>query len=107
MVNKLPSKATDMEQLFLRFLVGKNKIYKEDDYNDGLNEKEENNEDLNPQQDNGWNQRILLSVEKERKMRLLEEKKLQERREALFIGDFQKLLLATINEKLKNTKAML
>ena len=34
-----------MEQLFLRFLVGKNKIYKEDDYNHGLNEKEENNED--------------------------------------------------------------
>ncbi len=96
-----------MEQLFFRFLVGKSKIYKEDDYNDGLNETEEKNEDLNAQQENGWNQRILLSVEKERKMRVLEEKKLEERRKALLIRDFQKLLLTTVNAKLTKTKTII
>ncbi|WP_160060191.1 HDOD domain-containing protein [Psychromonas sp. L1A2] len=107
MVNKLLSKATNMEQLFLRFLVGKSKIYKEDDYNDGLNEKEENNQDLNPEQENGWNQRILLSVEKERKMRVLEEKKLEERRKALLISRFQRSLLTTVNAKLTKTQTII
>jgi len=102
MVNKVLSAATETEQLFLRFLVGKSKVYKEEDYNDGLNEQ-----DSDANQQNGWHQRTLLSVEKERRMRVLEEKKLQQRREAVFVRDFQQLLLTTINEKLENTQCVL
>lgn len=107
MVNKVLSAATDTDQLFLRFLVGKSKVYKEEDYNDGLNEQEIDPQDSDSNQQSGWHQRTLLSVEKERKMRVLEEKKLQQRREALLVRDFQQLLLTTIDEKLKDTQRVL
>jgi len=107
MPNKHSFVLPDIEQLFLRFLVGRSKIYVNDDYNDGLPQEEPEQEKVIEAQDNGWNKRILLSVEKERKMRVLEEKKLQQRREALFTYYFQQLLLTTVNEKLRDTQKVL
>jgi len=95
----------DINNLFLHYLVGKTQINKEDDYNDGLEQKESEVE-AKPQKADGWNQRILLGVEKERMQRALEEKKLQKKRNALLTRYFQQLLLSTINEKLKETKVI-
>lgn len=95
-----------IEQLFLRFLVGKNKIYKEEEYNDGLleSESEDNQLDFSSQDQNGWNQRVLLDVEKERVKREQAEKRLKDKRNALLTRYFQQLLLKVVNEKLENSK---
>ena len=46
-----------IDKLFVRFLVGKNKIYKEEEYNDGLLENEsEGNETTSSPAESGWNQ---------------------------------------------------
>ena len=58
-----------VDKLFLRFLVGKNKIYQEEEYNDGLSEAElddNSSEEESELKQDGWNRRILLDVEKER-----------------------------------------
>ena len=105
MLNQSPESSTDVKKLFLRFLVGKHQIYKEGDYDDGLNAEESDDETI--ESGSGWNQRILLDVEKERKIRVLAEKKLQNKRNAVFTRYFQQLLLSTINEKLNDTDYVL
>jgi len=94
-----------INQLFLRFLVGKNKIYQEDDYNDGLSEIEEGQENvlLSSENKNGWNQRILLDVEKQRVKREEADKRLKDKRNALLTSYFQQSLLKVINKKLENS----
>lgn len=94
-----------IEKLFLRFLVGKNKIYKEEEYNDGLleNESEEDENDLIQDQGNGWNQRLLLDVEKDRVERVQAEQRKKKKRDDALTRYFQQLLLKTINEKLDNS----
>lgn len=93
-----------IDQLFLRFLVGKNKIYKEEEYNDGLSEAEDEEKllALSLKHKNGWNQRILLDVEKQRVEREEVDKRLKDKRNALLTSYFQQSLLKVINEKLKN-----
>ena len=105
MPNKPSEPSTDIKTLFLHFLVGKNRIYKEDDYDDGLNAKE--SDDKTTDSNSGWNHRILLDVEKGREIRVREEKKLQNKRNAAFTRYFQQLLLSTINEKLNDTDGVL
>jgi hypothetical protein len=78
----------------------KTQINKEEDYNDGLYQQE-NSEDSKKIKGNGWHQRILLPVEKERMARVLAEKKVKKKRNALLTRYFQQRLLFTINEKLK------
>ena len=95
--------AESIDQLFLRFLVGKNKIYKEEEYNDGLLESELDAEALVLDK-NGWNQRILLDVEKERVKREQADRRLKEKRNALLTRYFQQLLLKVVNEKLENSE---
>jgi hypothetical protein len=97
--------AESIEKLFLRFLVGKNKIYKEEEYNDGLmeNEAEKEEADSDGAVENGWNQRVLLDVEKERVMREQADQRLKDKRNALLTRYFQQLLLKVINEKLDDS----
>lgn len=106
MPNKPPESSTDIDKLFLHFLVGKSKIYKEEDYNDGLNQ-EESNEELLESNVSGWDQRILLDVEKERQIRVLEAKKSENKRNAILTRYFQQMLLSTIEEKLNDTESVL
>lgn len=111
MLKKLPDSLTQMDILFLRFLVGRSKIYQDKDYNDGLtrqndNEQKEKEKEKEEEKETGWNQRILLGVEKERKIQALEEQQQQKQHDARLTSYFQKMLLATINKKLKNTEAI-
>ena len=93
-----------IEQLFLKFLVGKNKIYKEEEYNDGLLENElEDDEKGSTLVEDGWNQRVLLDVEKERVIREQKDLHLKAKRNALLTRHFQQLLLKVVNEKLENS----
>jgi hypothetical protein len=99
-----------IDKLFLRFLVGKNKIYKEEEYNDGLSEAELDDKVLDSESkspQNGWNQRILLDVEKERVMREKADKRLNEKRNALLTRYFQQSLLKVINAKLGNSDVVI
>lgn len=94
-----------IDKLFLRFLVGKNKIYKEGEYNDGLSEAE--SEEIEPDvaagsAPDGWNQRILLDVEKERVMREKADQRLKDKRNALLMRYFQQSLLKVINAQLED-----
>ena len=99
-----------IDKLFLRFLVGKNKIYKEEEYNDGLADAEladnDEKEDAEPVND-GWNKRILLDVEKERVMREQADKRLKDKRNALLMRYFQQSLLKVINAKLENSETVI
>jgi hypothetical protein len=97
-----------VDKLFLRFLVGKNKIYKEEEYNDGLSEAklEDESSEPDPVQD-GWNQRILLDVEKERVMRVEADKRLSDKRNALLTRYFQQSLLKVINSKLESSDSVI
>ena len=92
-----------IEQLFLRFLVGKNKIYQEEEYNDGLSEGEPK-EDKSEKNESGWNQRVLLDVEKERVKREQVEQRLKDKRNAVLMRYFQQQLLKRVNEKLENSE---
>lgn len=103
MSNQPIASSSEINKLFLRFLVGKSKIYKEEDYDDGLDEEEEIGRIIKAKKD-GWNQRILLDVEKERKERVEEEKRLRDKRNAILTHYFQQLLLKTIDEKLAETE---
>ncbi|PKF60283.1 hypothetical protein CW745_15675 [Psychromonas sp. psych-6C06] len=94
-----------VDKLFLRFLVGKNKIYQEEEYNDGLSEAELDDKALglpSELQQDGWNKRILLDVEKERVMREKADKRLSDKRNALLTRYFQQSLLKVVNEKLSH-----
>ncbi|TEW44479.1 hypothetical protein [Psychromonas algicola] len=97
---------SDINKLFLHYLVGKTQISKDEDFNDGLHQQENNEEAPNKKGD-GWNQRILLAVEKERVERELKEKQLEKKRNALLTRYFQQLLLSTINDKLQDTPTVL
>ena len=99
-------KLSDINKLFLHYLVGKTQISKEEDFNDGLHQQE-NNEEITKKKGDGWNQRILLAVEKERVERELKEKQLEKKRNALLTRYFQQLLLSTINDKLQDTPTVL
>jgi len=94
-----------INKLFLRFLVGKNKIYQEEEYNDGLLEDElgDDPQVLSSQNKNGWNQRILLDVEKQRVERVEADNRLRNKRNALLMRYFQQSLLSVVNEKLENS----
>jgi len=95
-----------VDKLFLRFLVGKSRIYKEEEYNDGLSEAELEDKTLSKEStssENGWNQRILLDVEKQRVMREKADKQLNDKRNALLTRYFQQSLLKVINHRLANT----
>ena len=99
-----------VDKLFLRFLVGKNKIYKEEEYNDGLPEAELKDKALEEEstaKKNGWNQRILLDVEKERMMRVEADKQLNNKRNALLTRFFQQSLLKVINIKLESSDTVI
>jgi hypothetical protein len=100
-----PTLIESIEKLFLRFLVGKNRIYKEEEYNDGLLEEEAEKGEAAPDdaEENGWNQRVLLDVEKERVMREKADLRLKEKRNALLMRHFQQRLLKVINEKLEDS----
>ncbi|MFT6987007.1 MAG: hypothetical protein ACJAT7_002857 [Psychromonas sp.] len=95
-----------INKLFLRFLVGKKKIYKEEEYNDGLldDELDDDSRALSPQDKNGWNQRILLDVEKQRVERVEADNLLKKKRNALLMRYFQQSLLTVVNEKLENSR---
>lgn len=97
-----------IEKLFLRFLVGKNNIYQEEDYNDGLLESEA--EDPNENEfipASGWNQRVLLDVEKKRVERVEADRRIKAKRNAVLTRYFQQSLLKVINEKLEDTSSIL
>jgi hypothetical protein len=99
-----------VDKLFLRFLVGKNKIYKEEEYNDGLSDAKLEDEDSTSASDpiqDGWNQRILLDVEKERVMRVKADKRLSDKRNALLTRYFQQSLLKVINTKLESSDSVI
>ena len=98
-----------VDKLFLRFLVGKNKVYKEEEYNDGVSEAELDEKvdsKSTPAQD-GWKQRILLDVEKERVMREKADKRLKDKRNALLMRYFQQSLLKVINTKLEDSDTVI
>jgi len=97
---------SDINKLFLHYLVGKTQISKDEDFNDGLHQQE-NDEEAPKKKGDGWNQRILLAVEKERVERELKEKQLEKKRNALLTRYFQQLLLSTINDKLQDTPTVL
>jgi|GEM_PF-2939801 len=94
-----------IDKLFWRFLVGKNQIHKEEEYNDGLSEADADNNSLNPvlKEESGWGQRILLDVEKQRVERVKVEQRLKDKRNALLMRYFQQSLLKAVNEKLENS----
>jgi hypothetical protein len=97
-----------IEKLFLRFLVGKNSIYQEENYNDGLLESEA--EDPHENEfipESGWNQRVLLDVEKKRVERVEADRRIKAKRNAVLTRYFQQLLLKVINEKLEDTSSVL
>ena len=82
---------SDINKLFLHYLVGKTQISKEEDFNDGLHQQE-NNEEITKKKGDGWNQRILLAVEKERVERELKEKQLEKKRNALLNSLFSTII---------------
>jgi len=99
-----------VDKLFVRFLVGKSKIIQEEEYNDGLSGAEldgQVSESGEAESDDGWNQRILLDVEKERVIREESEKRLNEKRNAVLTRYFQQALLKVINIELKNIDAII
>lgn len=99
-----------VDKLFLRFLVGKNKIYKEEEYNDGLSDAELDNSDADPKaivKEDGWNKRILLDVEKERVMREKADQRLKDKRNALLMRYFQQSLLKVVNAKLEDNETVI
>ncbi|WP_022943131.1 HDOD domain-containing protein [Psychromonas hadalis] len=99
-----------VDKLFMRFLVGKNKIYKEEEYNDGLSETELDDKErglADAQAQDGWNQRILLDVEKERVNREKAEQCIKDKRNALLMRYFQQSLLKVVNEKLENSETII
>ena len=102
------SLAESIEKLFLRFLVGKNKIYKEEEYNDGLQEKEaDGDESLASSSESGWNQRVLLDVEKQRVEREVAAKHAKDKRNVRLTRHFQQLLLKVVNAQLKDSKKVI
>jgi len=105
MAKPFPEHYTEIDILFLRFLVGKNKIHQHSD--DGLLEQSDDDQTEEENADSGWTQRILLGVEKERQIQVLEEKKQQEKHDKLLTSYFQRTLLSTINESLKDTKKVI
>lgn len=99
-----------VDKLFLRFLVGKSKIYKEEEYNDGLADaelEEKQSTTSNESTEDGWNKRILLDVEKERVMKVKADKRIEDKRNALLTRYFQQSLLKMINSKLENTDTVI
>ena len=93
-----------IEKLFLRFLVGKNSIYQEENYNDGLLESESEEAQENEFiPESGWNQRVLLDVEKKRVERVEADRRIKAKRNAVLTRYFQQSLLKAINEKLEDT----
>ncbi|WP_028864732.1 HDOD domain-containing protein [Psychromonas aquimarina] len=105
-----PSIIESIDQLFLRFIVGKNKIYKEEEYNDGLSEAEQDDKELGlpaAEEKSGWNQRILLEVEKDRVKRVEADKRLKDKRNALLMRYFQQSLLKVVNDKLENSESVI
>lgn len=96
-----------IDKLFLRFLVGNNKIDKEEEYNDGLSEEELDADTDGITKQDGWNQRILLDVEKERVEREKSEQCIKDKRNALLMRYFQQSLLKVVNEKLENTETII
>ncbi|WP_369434133.1 HDOD domain-containing protein [Psychromonas sp. MME1] len=93
--------AESIDILFLRFLVGKNKIANEESYNDGLSESELD-EQCTPGAADGWNKRILLDVEKQRVKRVEADKAIKEKRNAVLMHLFQKTLLTAIQNRLSH-----
>ena len=107
MSNDIPTtNLSDINKLFLHYLVGKTQINKDEDFSDGLY-LQESHEDIKQKKGDGWNQRILLAVEKERVERELKEKTRQKTRNALLTRYFQQLLLSTIDGELQNTATVL
>jgi hypothetical protein len=99
-----------VDKLFLRFLVGKSKIYKEEEYNDGLADAELPEKIVVASSEStadGWNKRILLDVEKERVMRVKADQRLTDKRNALLTRHFQQSLLKMINTKLENSDSVI
>ncbi|WP_413701031.1 HDOD domain-containing protein [Psychromonas sp. KJ10-10] len=99
-----------VDKLFLRFLVGKSKIYKEEEYNDGLADaelEEAQSASTGESAEDGWNKRILLDVEKERVMKVKADKRIEDKRNALLTRYFQQSLLKMINSKLENTDTVI
>mgnify|MGYP003625146868 CR=1 FL=1 len=99
-----------VDKLFLRFLVGKNKIYKEEEYNDGLagaELEEKETESSSESSQDGWNKRILLDVEKERVMKVKADKRITDKRNALLTRYFQQSLLKMVNTKLENSDSVI
>lgn len=101
------SSIESVDKLFLHFLVGKNEIYKDEGYNDGLSEADEEKSDGKLTPKDGWNQRILLDVEKQRVLREKENKLLNDKRNALLRRYFQQSLLKIIDIRLKNSDAVI
>lgn len=97
--------AESVDVLFLRFLVGRNKLNNEELYNDGLAETQFDQEDVvrDSLSQDGWNQRILLDVEKDRVKRVEADKVLKDKRNAKLMKLFQQTLLKTIKIKLDNS----
>lgn len=96
--------AESIDILFLRFLVGKNKIANEENYNDGLSESElDEQAALVSRAQDGWNKRILLDVEKERVKRVEADKVIRDKRNAVLMHLFQKTLLTAIQNRLENS----
>jgi hypothetical protein len=107
MLKQLPDYFTKVDILFVRYLLGKSNLHQDKDYNDGLGADNRDERNVDEAQETGWNQRILLSVEKEKKIQVLEERQAQQRQNALLTSYFQKILLSTIKEKLKDTKKII
>jgi len=97
---------SDINKLFLHYLVGKTQISKDEDFSDGLYQQE-SHEDIKKKKGDGWNQRILLAVEKERVERELKEKTRQKKRNALLTRYFQQRLLSTIDSELQDIATVL
>ena len=104
MANKSSTFLADINSLFVHYLVGKTQINKDNDYNDGLYQQDNGDEVING---NGWHQRILLDVEKERVQRLRVKKQLEKKRTALLTRYFQQRLLSTIDDQLNDTETLL
>ncbi|MEI6897249.1 MAG: HDOD domain-containing protein [Psychromonas sp.] len=101
-----------VDKLFLHFLVGKKGISQEDKYNDGLSEIDFNDTALEIQSElilipNGRHHRILLDVEKKRVIREKEDKRLNDKRNALLTRYFQQSLLKAINVRLEDSDTVI
>lgn len=98
-----------VDKLFLCFLVGKTQIEQEDESNDVLAESESEKKVVKSKSNSpdGWNQRILLDVEKQRVLRELAEQKRKDKRNALLTRYFQQSLLKIINLKLERNNSLI